>query len=41
MLQPKHYKASLKDIFLYKHVLYECAATGQGYFAAHDKTVFY
>ena len=41
MLQPKHYKASFKDIFLYKHVLYEYAATGQGYFAAHDKKQFF
>ena len=41
MLQPKHYKASFKDIFLYKNVLYEYAPTGQGYFAVQDKKQFF
>ena len=41
MLQPKHYKASFKDIFLYKNVLYEYEPTGQGYFAVQDKKQFF
>jgi len=41
MLQPKHYKASFKDIFLYKKVLYEYEPTGQGYFAVQDKKQFF